>query len=545
MGLGWFNVSSCTSFYCAINKWPSSTRAELAAIWTALLTIPSYSTVQIYTDSAAAIQGITNALAIQQQAKWAKLNNITLLQHIRSCITSKHLTVSMHKVKGHSDNYYNDLADNLAKGGLASEFILDLDFTRVLDTGGQGFYLSWRDLKIDINYRQFIKSLQQTHWEASWSTSCQFRETFSRNTDYNTADLFFAHTASFSGRNCNSWSTHYLWSFCLKLFSNSLPTQDKLIQRKHTNFNWTCAGCMDSTHTESLSHLLTCKGYIKEWNAIIDLVTEHTINFAISKDDITISSHSCTRLARTLLSHSAIMDSQNVTLFNRRNWLLGTIDSATKDTIKKTFRTSRHTNSYIIETLILIKIAFKSILWKSRCSKQKELEKSVNVHINRHKHKTTTTTKCKIRSRPNTHSDTPPVDVSNQQPIHVLDDIIEGSSDINCTFKPDRIGWTNDQRQNGITSKILHGFSPGWMTNMNGLLYKQGKSLAGKLTGWFNDVANLWHPDSVSQKDDLQSPKAFDDSAGYEDNLGFIDNLMEYRDNFGFIDNLLLHDAQC
>ena len=45
---------------CAqIIHWPSSTRAELAAIFMALLTAPLYSNVKISTDSAMAIQSIT------------------------------------------------------------------------------------------------------------------------------------------------------------------------------------------------------------------------------------------------------------------------------------------------------------------------------------------------------------------------------------------------------------------------------------------------------------------------------------------------------
>ena len=143
MGLGWFNVISNTSFSCAVNKWPSSTRAELAAIWTALLTIPSHSSVNIYTDSSAAITSINNVLFTTKGIKWVKLNNKSLLQHIHSCIKGKNLDFYLHKVKRHSNNLYNDTADLLAKGGLASDLLLDLDSTLVLDSGGLDFFLSW------------------------------------------------------------------------------------------------------------------------------------------------------------------------------------------------------------------------------------------------------------------------------------------------------------------------------------------------------------------------------------------------------------------
>ena len=37
--------------YAKINNWPSSTRAELAAIFLALLTVPEDSQINIHTDS--------------------------------------------------------------------------------------------------------------------------------------------------------------------------------------------------------------------------------------------------------------------------------------------------------------------------------------------------------------------------------------------------------------------------------------------------------------------------------------------------------------
>ena len=129
MGLGWVNISANTEFSCAINKWPSSTRAELGAIWTALLTILSHSAVNVYTDSAATISGINNVLSTYNTTKWTQINNKSLLLHIRSCIFRKTLNLTLHKIKGHSDNTYNDIADSLAKGGLSSDLVLDLDFS--------------------------------------------------------------------------------------------------------------------------------------------------------------------------------------------------------------------------------------------------------------------------------------------------------------------------------------------------------------------------------------------------------------------------------
>src|SRR5437773_334719 len=51
------------SYGYASTGWPSFTKAELVAIWTTILTVPSiFSHINIFIDSQAAIDGITNGL---------------------------------------------------------------------------------------------------------------------------------------------------------------------------------------------------------------------------------------------------------------------------------------------------------------------------------------------------------------------------------------------------------------------------------------------------------------------------------------------------
>ena len=57
MGIGWIVASEenssldSISFSSRIADWLSSTRAELGAIWTAVLAVPSSTRVNIFTDS--------------------------------------------------------------------------------------------------------------------------------------------------------------------------------------------------------------------------------------------------------------------------------------------------------------------------------------------------------------------------------------------------------------------------------------------------------------------------------------------------------------
>ena len=63
MESGWYIPTLDISYSYASTGWPSSTKAELVAIWMAVLTVPSnFSHINIFTDSQAAIDGITNGL---------------------------------------------------------------------------------------------------------------------------------------------------------------------------------------------------------------------------------------------------------------------------------------------------------------------------------------------------------------------------------------------------------------------------------------------------------------------------------------------------
>ena len=75
MGSSWIVPNLNISYSCASINWPSSTKAELVAIWTAMLAAPSdCSIVNIYTDSQAAINGILKG----------QNNNATIRQYFKT-----------------------------------------------------------------------------------------------------------------------------------------------------------------------------------------------------------------------------------------------------------------------------------------------------------------------------------------------------------------------------------------------------------------------------------------------------------------------------
>jgi len=73
-----------------IDNWPTSTRAELAAIFLALLTVPEKAKVSIHTDNLSAIQSIQNSRN-KSSKQWLKTTNMLWVLHIDTIIREKNL----------------------------------------------------------------------------------------------------------------------------------------------------------------------------------------------------------------------------------------------------------------------------------------------------------------------------------------------------------------------------------------------------------------------------------------------------------------------
>ena len=104
----------------ATKKWFSSTRAELVAILVALLIMPNEREVEIKTDSKAAILAIERGLKTDKARQWLRIKNSGLVAMIVETIKTKKLKLQLTKIKGHSGDFYNDLADVKAKEGANS-----------------------------------------------------------------------------------------------------------------------------------------------------------------------------------------------------------------------------------------------------------------------------------------------------------------------------------------------------------------------------------------------------------------------------------------
>ena len=118
MGIGWVlkTEDHNITFQARTNQTFSFfTRAELLVILSTLITIPSNTTVELYTDSQAAINSIyTHQLKNRNKQKKQLKNQITL-DNIYQIIKTLNIQLNLYKVKAHTGNTDNERADLLAK----------------------------------------------------------------------------------------------------------------------------------------------------------------------------------------------------------------------------------------------------------------------------------------------------------------------------------------------------------------------------------------------------------------------------------------------
>src|SRR5581483_5074218 len=163
------SVSACLS------RWPSSTRAELAAIFLVLLVSPENSEVVIHCDSQAAIDGIQDILLLDRRGSltartWLKQTNRRLKNYILTIIHEKKIYLSLVKVKAHIGIRFNELADEVAKEGANDpKLFFDLNLANI-DTFST-FSPYFDNNLIDVNYRRFFMSILKSFGNEQWRSS--------------------------------------------------------------------------------------------------------------------------------------------------------------------------------------------------------------------------------------------------------------------------------------------------------------------------------------------------------------------------------------
>ena len=475
MGIGWTNDSYTQTFSCGIDQWPSSTRAELGAIWTALLTVPCDTTAHIKTDSQAAIDGIKECLHNPAIVKWHSVTNPTIKMLIVDCVRSKHLKLHFTKIKGHSGNHGNELADQLAKKGTMDTHILTFNFD-LLDRFNFCFnFYSFRpffnDISIENNVRHTIRSINRSMVESHWATSKAAREPFCIS-NYLIEQYTWASFASVRQRRCISLQHHNHWIFCTKLINNLLPTTARLnLYTNNTFSNWTCALCNQGK--DDIEHLCICSHTKEEWNTILLKLTKMVSKF--------LQQHELNSDARSLILSLFPNDSAlpTLTTYCRHNWLKGFISAPTVALIRRRTKLSSLSHSLTLKIISKTQVLFRRLIWSKRCQAQKDKEFKAGINISNIVKTKRLQAKSKRTNRhpkdfghhplTNTHL---PDDIENE--CICLDDVAPSST---LAFRPDREGMARDWFIDGMKDWFVKGIRASWMYINKGTIGKLGNNL--------------------------------------------------------------------
>ncbi|CAB5373729.1 unnamed protein product [Rhizophagus irregularis] len=279
MGTGWVIINDknevileCSS---SITDWPSSTRAELGAILSAILVLQTGQRANIFTDSQAAIDSINHTRINLTNGKnkiriWCKSNNYSIISSIINLIDSKHLEIKLIKVKGHSGVKGNEEADRVAKNDTGKSTCITINDSQQKDLK---YDLYWNGKRVDRHIRKFIDNLCRSALEASWSFNHTHRTIFQDTTHMIEEKVTWAIFKKNTGFNCTTTTVNNNFIKHLKLTNNLLPTLEIMKERRYDLYgDVKCRLCL--VENEDDDHIIYCQQLRNKWL----IMANNTIN---------------------------------------------------------------------------------------------------------------------------------------------------------------------------------------------------------------------------------------------------------------------------
>lgn len=406
MGAAWIQTSGPipgSIFKTGLEDWPSSSRAEVTAIATALLTVPQNRSVKIYTDSQNCIDTYTKLISNSPKLtakRWLKINNWSLWSIILEAVKSKKLKLTLVKVKAHSNDPWNERADKLAKEAASTSNIKwSLSGTYKIQT-----IPKWMDTTIDMAPRNFIKEVNKIKVLKEWTELNRIQSLFNKQISdpqsYEWRQLW-KNLKKDNSKTSNK--NNKKRGFLLKLMHNELPTLDNLAERRpdiYHNFE-TCPNCMEEK--ENREHLFQCKGLKVKlevaWNKAIvffknnlKLILETTkINQNSRKEHSQGKPRNSSKISAQVLkiilneASNELDQKKNCSKTFLLNFSIGLLDTNLTEQICNTLREHEiQDNKSKIRALLIctsnnFRNHFRKEVWNFRCEKIVEADNTRNV----------------------------------------------------------------------------------------------------------------------------------------------------------------------
>jgi ribonuclease HI len=174
-GVGWVEIDSRGNIKDKVsmrvkNKNMRIETIELLAIILIILTIPKSKKVEIMTDSEIVVKNWEKYISKgdkvwESRVVWNQ-NNIYTWAWIKEFIEKTDVKVKLVKVKAHSNNVWNDMADRYAK--MATNSVSENNIGMRNVSGKIKYKLHWKRKLINKAPREFIKIIGYLHNKAKW-----------------------------------------------------------------------------------------------------------------------------------------------------------------------------------------------------------------------------------------------------------------------------------------------------------------------------------------------------------------------------------------
>ena len=308
--------------------------------------------------------------------------NYTLWKTIKYIVDQSNLNVTLIKVKGHSGDIYNNIADDLAKSGTQSPGIS----INYLNVPAINCLFQFNNITVESSVRHFVKDIFA-------ATAVSNIIDLHRNDDLKSLtrqakinwitiwSIFTLDQATYS----TSFQQRKLRSFIMKIFLGELPTLSRLEKLRPDLYkNWNCVGC--NLTTETADHLWSCDAYSLKLNTIISDVKSQIIKLTsqcCSPSLFTSISLSLELLLNKHFAHPSDRISSFLPIVQ------GKLPSILFDDLTNLIGSSKKTNKILTTAIVALYEQLFTEIWSYRCSlmNAKELSKHITSDMKNMKKK--------------------------------------------------------------------------------------------------------------------------------------------------------------
>jgi hypothetical protein len=284
------------------------------------------------------------------------------------------LSLSLHKVKGHSGIIENDLADEFAKKGLSRINVLNIPETSYKDLK---YIPKWKDQSIDNSLRSFVNITTAIAYETEWSNLHNMVEVTNRSQDNNSHNkLIWSNIwqilKKLQGRKCTSLKKSKALIFRIKCINDILPTKDICYQRNPKLYkSKKCVACFCAD--ETLYHIAECEVYQKIWKNLEEEAIQLTRLEALSKLDIILNEN--------IFREAILGKEQETRKLNRKMFMRGLSNNKQQNEIYSLIGSKKKASKVLICFMEHFWNCFHERLWKFRCEVVIDWEKENNISI--------------------------------------------------------------------------------------------------------------------------------------------------------------------